>query len=155
MMNVPNDSCMADTNIIFRRVLKDDPLHPLVTDAVNVLLRQQAEVFLCAQNLIEFHALATRPEAANGLGMSVERALDESKRIRDLFPLLPDTEEVFLRWRELVEKHQIVGRQVYDTRIVAVMTVHKVSRILTLDPDHFRRFTEIQVITPYELVKVQ
>ena len=38
------------------------------------------------------------------------------------------------------------GKQIYDTNIAATMLTHGVSRLLTLNPDDFKRFPEVEVI---------
>ena len=73
-------------------------------------------------------------------------------RIEDAFPLLPETPDVYPLWRSLVDRQGVVGRQVYDARLVAVMMTHGVSRLLTLNPNHFRRFSEIVGVTPDDVI---
>ena len=142
---------LADTNVVFRRVIPSDPLHALAKTALDALLLQGETVYVTPQNLIEFQALATRPVEANGLGMSTAAASAVAQNIEALFPLLPDTPEVYPRWRALVDAHDARGRQVYDARLVAVMLVHGITHLLTLYASHFRRFTRITVVTPQQL----
>ena len=98
--------------------------------------------------LIEFHALATRPVAANGLGLEDDQARSFGSDIEALFPLLPETPDVYLHWRGLINSYSVRGRQVYDARLVAVMLAHGVTDLLTLNPTHFRRFSQIRVVDP-------
>jgi predicted nucleic acid-binding protein len=93
----------------------------------------------------------TRPRDANGMGFSPAEALATVRRIRRRFPLLAETPEVYSQWQRLAARYGIVGRQVYDTRLVAVMHVHQVSRILTLNAAHFRRFDGITVLAPDDI----
>jgi hypothetical protein len=44
------------------------------------------------------------------------------------------------------------GRQVHDTRLVALMQAHGVVELLSLNPGDFRRYTEIQCRTPEDVV---
>jgi predicted nucleic acid-binding protein len=143
---------LADTNVVFRRVLPADPLHGLVKGALDALLLQGEAVFITPQNLIEFQAVATRPIEANGLGMDTAAARAEARAIEAVFPVLPDTPAVYPRWCLLVDAHGPRGRQVYDARLVAVMLVHGIMHLLTLNPHHFQRYSEIQVIDPHQLV---
>jgi hypothetical protein len=41
----------------------------------------------------------------------------------------------------LVEKLGVIGRQVYDARLLAVCHAHAVTHLLTFDVAHFRRLT--------------
>ncbi len=140
---------LADTNIIVRRVLPADPLHGVVSAALLALDRQGEIVYLTPQNLIEFQALATRPLSANGLGLSPAQASAEARRIEAVYPLLPDVSAVYPLWRNLVDTFAVVGRQVYDARLVAVMQAHGVTNLLTLDAGDFRRFVGVvSVVDP-------
>jgi predicted nucleic acid-binding protein len=59
-----------------------------------------------------------------------------------------ETAEIFPTWRKLVLHHRVSGIHVYDARIVAAMTVHQVSKILTFDLDDFKRYASITVVHP-------
>ena len=89
--------------------------------AVDILLAHEDELFVVAQNLIEFWAVATRPIANNGLGLSLDRATQELTKLKASFPVLPDTADILPEWEQLVVKHQVLGKQVYDARLVAVI----------------------------------
>jgi predicted nucleic acid-binding protein len=145
-------ACLADTNVAARWVLPDDPQHELVNRAVSALRARGEGVYVTPQNLLEFHALATRPLDANGLGMTSAEARAKAQEIEAVFPLLPDTAAVYPLWCELVDRHGVLGRQVYDARLVAVMLAHGVTRLLTLNPSHFGRFREIEVLQPAEVI---
>lgn len=139
---------LADTNVAARAVLPDDPQHALIREALDRLRERGAVIQVTAQVLVEFHALATRPAAANGLGMTPAEASAEARGIEAIFPLLPETPAVYPLWRALVDSYGIVGRQVYDARLVAVMQAHGVTHLLTMNPAHFRRFAGITVVEP-------
>lgn len=47
--------------------------------------------------------------------------------------------------------HAVKGNTSHDARVVAAMLRHGLSRILTFNAEHFRRFDEIQVLTPAEM----
>lgn len=139
---------LTDTNVSARRILPTDPQHPLVTQAIDLLRQQGAVLHITAQIIVEFHALATRSTDANGLGMTAVQASLEARKMEAIFPLLPEIPAIFPLWRNLVDTYNIVGRQVYDARLVAVMQAHGVTHLLTLNPTHFRRFSGITVVEP-------
>jgi predicted nucleic acid-binding protein len=137
---------LADTNVVLRWALQSDPLYPAIRRVIFDLQAKGEIVFATAQNLVELRALATRPLSANGLGMSTAEAGGLARTIEALFPLLPETPGIYPRWRTLVDTYDIMGRQVYDARLVAVMLEHG-----TLNPADFRRFSEITVVEPQRL----
>ena len=101
--------------------------------------------------LIELWAVMTRPKEANGLALTPEEALRRLRRVRRAFPLLEETPATLVHWQRLVARYEIVGRQVYDTRLIALMQAHRVTRILTFNGAHFRRFESITVLAPEDI----
>src|SRR5687768_678728 len=149
-MNVP---FLVDTSVIGRTILHDDPDFQSVQTSLNKLTERQEILYVAAQNLIEFRSMATRPPGppSNGLGMSAVQADSELVRIRSIFNFLPDSAHIYDEWERLVSTYQVVGRQVYDARLVAIMRVFGISHILTLNARHFRRYKGITVIEPAEV----
>jgi predicted nucleic acid-binding protein len=134
---------LADTNIVSRRVVTGDPQVPTISAALTLLQQQGETVYVTAQNLVEFHALATRPIKANGWGLTTARASAEARKIEAIFPRLPETPGIYPLWRNLIDTFSVTGRQVYDARLVAVMQAHAITHLLTLDPTDFRRYAAI------------
>ena len=117
-----------DTNIVIRRVGSNDPLTAVARAATERLNQQGHLLFITPQNLIEFRAVATRPPTANGLGLAAEEATLQARAVQEIFPLLPDVPAIYDHWRRLMDRYAIVGRQVYDARLVAVMLAHRIPR---------------------------
>ncbi len=146
-------ACLADTNIVIRRVVPGDPQYPTISAALTLLDQQGETVYITAQNLVEFQALASRPVTANGWGMTTAQASAEARKIEAIFPLLPETPAIYPLWRNLIDTYNVIGRQVYDARLVAVMLAHGISHILTLDPTGFRRYAAIITVVEPQNVR--
>ena len=144
---------LIDTNVIVRWVLPHDPLSPPARTAVKRLVQQGDAIYVGTQNLMEFWSVATRPHAANGLGMRPAQAAAEVDRIEALFPILDDIPAIYRHWRHLVETCGILGRQVFDARLVALMAAHRVTHILTFNTEDFRRYPDIVVVSPHDIVR--
>lgn len=114
------------------------------------LRRKNQRLCLFSQSMMEFWSVCTRPKPphANGLGFSTALAERYLRFAEGFFVVLPDRPEVHGEWRRLVVTHQVVGRQVFDTRLVAGMHVHGVTKILTFNVADFQRFPGIDVIHP-------
>ena len=54
-------------------------------------------------------------------------------------------------WLMLVETHDVKGKNVHDTRLVAVMMIHSITHLLTFNTDDFRRFPNIILMHPNEV----
>ena len=95
----------------------------------------------------------TRPIERSGLGLSVVEAEREVRAIEGGMSPLPDNEAVYREWRRIVVKHSVLGVQVHDARLAAVMYVHGVSHIVTLNVADFSRFDGLTALHP-DSVKV-
>ncbi|HYG83225.1 MAG TPA: PIN domain-containing protein, partial [Pyrinomonadaceae bacterium] len=82
-------SYLVDTNVLLRSVQKTHPMHKDAARAIRVLLARGEELCITPQNLIEFWAVATRPVAANGLGLTTVQAARRVRRLKKLFKLQP------------------------------------------------------------------
>lgn len=142
---------LLDTNILLRMIDLDHPMNKDVTNSIKSLRSQNEQLFIIPQNLIEFWNVCTRPLEKNGLGMTVSETEGEVSRIENLFIVLPDTSKIYLQWRTLVQKYQVKGVKVHDTRLVAAMLVYEIDKILTFNVNDFRRFSEITAIHPTDI----
>lgn len=145
-------SYLVDTNVLLRSVQKSHPMQLDASRSINLLLRRGEAVSVIPQNLIEFWAVATRPETSNGLGWSVDATAKLIAAFKTAFALSPDTDSIFHQWEHLVERHSVSGKQVYDARLVAAMLVHNLTHLLTFNDGDFKRFTEITVVNPQSIV---
>jgi predicted nucleic acid-binding protein len=128
---------LVDTSILVRLANRADTAYPIADRAV-VQLHLRGEVLhLTPQNLIEFRNVATRPAAVNGLGLSAAAAEAKAADFEALFPLLPETPDIYAAWKTLVAAAGVLGKRVHDARLVAVCHVHRVAQLLTFNTGHF------------------
>jgi hypothetical protein len=85
---------------------------------------------------------------ANGLGMSGAWAAVQLARMKNFFLLLQENADVQPEWERLVVQHNVSGKKVHDCRLVAMMNVHKVSRVMTFNADDFSRYPGMLTISP-------
>lgn len=143
---------LVDTNILLSSAQTSHPVYGNVARVVRVLLNRGDELFVIAQNVIEFWAVATRPITNNGFGLTTDEATQELTKLKALFAILPDTADILPEWEQLVVKHQVLGKQVYDARLVAAMQVHKVMHLLTFNTSDFKRFPFITASHPQTII---
>jgi predicted nucleic acid-binding protein len=143
---------VADSGILLRLLEPSDPLHATVRGAVRVLRRRGDIPVTFAQNLAEFWNVCTRPASARGgFGLSIADADRRLRVIERLVPILPDSPAVYSVWRGLIVVHAVKGVQVHDARLVALMQVHRITHILTLNGSDFVRYPGIVAIIPTSL----
>lgn len=147
---------LADTSCLLRLPFEGDPRHAATQAAIDALNTQGEEVVIVQQNCVEFRNAASRPVAVNGLGFTPLEAEAELDRIEALFRLLADPPGVYAVWRALCKRAGVSGKQVHDTRLVAVCVAAGVQTILSWNPSDFRRFlrlvTGLAVLTPDDVV---
>lgn len=139
-------SYLIDTNVLLRLAQKKHSMRPDARRALVTLRRQGEELCIVPQNIIEFWAVATRPLESNGLGLTVDEAAREIKKLKRLFKLLPDLPAIYAEWESLVIQYQVVGKPTHDAWPVAAMKAHNLSHILTFNTDDFKRFADITIV---------
>ena len=142
---------LADTNIIIRRVHRKAARYREVIRALRALQVRGDRVCFVPQNLYEFWAVATRPLANNGLGLTPDQVHRVTGRIEKLGTILRDPPELYDVWRQLVVSYGVSGKKAHDARLVAAMAIHGITHILTFNPDDFTRYAGINVIRPASL----
>jgi predicted nucleic acid-binding protein len=139
---------LADTNVILRRLHRAHPQHRQARDAIKKFSTDGNRVCVTSQNLIELWVVCTRPIESNGLGLSPSQADRVVARVENSVFRLSDSDNVYGEWRRLVVANGVSGKKAHDARIVAAMTVHGVTHILTFDRDDFSRYSAITVLDP-------
>ena len=142
---------LADTNVLLRLIQRSDPDHHLIRVAFRALRERGEEICFAPQNLVEFWCVCTRPVSANGFGLSISETDRRARVIERLFTILPDGPAVHAEWRRLVVAHAVSGVQVHDARLVALMGVHGVANLLTLNKGDFDRYPGIRALHPGDI----
>ena len=142
---------LFDTNILLRLTRRGDSSYTVIRHAVLELLKQDASLYYCPQNIVELWNVLTRPLDRNGFGLTNGETEEEIRLVEHDFTLLPDNEKIHPIWRRLVNDYSVRGRQVHDARLVAAMHAHGITHLLTLNRTDFFRYREITVVHPAEI----
>ena len=148
---VPGTGYLVDTNVLLRLFRKTDPLHQSIKGVLSDLNRQSLGLYFSLQNVAEFWNVSTRPVERNGFGLSTIETRICVEEIEHNMTFLPDNEQVYSIWRQLVITNNDRGVQVHDARLAAIMMAYGLTHILTLNQLDFLRFTDIQAIHPSQL----
>lgn len=122
-------------------------------DALVKLRVDGEQLALVAQNLYEFWAVATRPVADNGLGLSATEATVEISRFRRYFTIYGDIPNILHEWESLVTAHGVMGKNAHDARLVAAMKQHGIQNLMTYNIRDFQRYAGIHLHTPQDILK--
>lgn len=135
---------LLDSNILLRLYQRNDPLHPLVRQALATLWSQGNQFCYTSQIVGEFWNVCTRPSAARGgYGLPLSETDRRVRLIERFYQFLPDSAAVHAEWRRLLVSYAIAGVQVHDARIAAAMYVHGITHLVTFNGGDFARFPGI------------
>lgn len=145
---------LVDTNILLRLADRNHPQHPIIRKAIRLLRTSRHSLYTTPQNCAEFWNVATRPSDKNGLGFDIEKTAKVLRLYERLFPVIPDSPDIYSEWKRLVKDFQVKGVQVHDARLVAAMKAHGLNHILTFNVKDFKRYQVegIKAVSPQYLV---
>lgn len=140
---------LADSGILLRYFEPTDSRYFAVQRAVDTLVAQGHELVTGAQNLAEFWNVCTRPATARGgFGLGLVETELRLQRVEREFALLPELPTTYPIWRNLIVAHAVLGKQVHDARLAALMLTHGVTHIVTLNGRDFTRYPGLTAIDP-------
>lgn len=143
---------LLDTNILTRLAEPGHVMHQPALDAVKRLSQEGHRLHVVPQNLYEFWVVCTRPVSVNGLGKTAPEAVAELSGIKSLFLFAEDTPAVFTTWEQIVTSIPVIGKNGHDARLVAAMTVHGFSHLLTFNAKDFQSYPGIISMTPTDVL---
>jgi predicted nucleic acid-binding protein len=135
---------LLDTSVLLRLANINDVQHHITMSCISRLEGLDHELIVCAQTLIEFRSVATRPVSVNGLGMSSEACGEHIDEFASNFDFVQDSPQLFLYWKSTVSMLRILGKQVHDARIAAYCYANRLDAILTYNLAAFQRFKVVQ-----------
>src|SRR5262245_57139352 len=143
---------LVDTNILTRLAEPGHAMHQPALDAVKRLTSQGHTLHIVPQNLYEFWVVCTRPTTVNGLGKTAAEAAADLASLKGLFLWLDETPAIYGVWEQLVTSIPVVGKNGHDARLVAAMTVHGLTHLLTCNAQDFRPYPGITAVTPTDVL---
>jgi len=142
---------LVDTNVLLRLSDTGSDEHMLCTEVVPRLLQRGDLLHICAQVVVEYWVVATRPQTVNGLGFEPEETKTELRDFEKWFAALPEPDDITRRWRRIVNQYRVCGKPAHDARLVAFMEAHGLTQILTLNTADFARYTMITAVHPSDV----
>ena len=140
---------LADSGILLRLFEPGDPRTDAVLRTVDALRGRGDTLVTAAQNVAEFWNVCTRPaNARGGFGLSLSDTVRRLEEVERTFTLLPDLPTTYAIWRGMIVAHAVLGKQVHDARLAALMLSHGVTHIVTLNARDFTRYPGLTAIDP-------
>jgi predicted nucleic acid-binding protein len=151
-------SYLLDTGILLRLANPKDMQHGMIAHSIRILIGRQEELVMATQNVAEFCNVATRPVSNNGLGLLPSQALSLLEtELEPVCSAISEKVSIYSDLKNLIATYNVSGKQIHDTRLVAIMLAWQIENILTLNDRDFRRYERegIKIVTPAELIASQ
>ena len=146
------DRVVVDTNVLLAATAPSRSLHRQALAVANGWPNHGLRLCTSGQILREYLVVATRPLAANGLGLAVSAALANAAALAGRMRLLDEDGRVALRLRELIGESSCSGARIHDANVVATAQVHGVGTIVTANVADFRRYaSQIEILDLHEV----
>jgi predicted nucleic acid-binding protein len=139
---------LVDTNILLRASDANHPLCSVCKSALEEIITRGDIPVGCAQVMIEFWVVATRPLDVNGLGFTSVKAEESLAQAEQMLTFLSEPPDIAEKWRALARDYAVIGKQAHDTRLVAFMLCHSINHLLTLNGKDFARYDFVTCVSP-------
>lgn len=111
--------------------------------ALELVRYDERRLAITPQIVREYVVVGTRPPEVSGLGLSMSQALGNVDDFLVDMSLLSEG-DASLRWlRDLLDPHEVLGKQVHDANVVAVALAHGAGAIVTENMRHYARFAAL------------
>jgi len=144
-----SDRALLDTNVLVFAMDPEDERHAACYALLERAIEPASGLCVAPRVLAEFYRVVTDPKKVPQ-ARTVEEALDALSAFlsRPGLEVLPVPTDLVTRWMDLVRRHQIRGRRLFDVILVATMLANDVRRIYTYNRGDFLPFDELEVLTP-------
>ena len=143
---------LIDTNVLVYSINSSAPYHHQCKMLAEAVKAKKIPGVIFPQILHEFFSIITNERRVEK-PLSSLQALEQVKIIKKIF-LIQNPPLDYLNYLEnLIKEHNLRGVDIYDASLVAQMLSLKISTICTYNTNDFRRYSEIEVITPEDIFK--
>lgn len=138
---------LVDSNIFIYAYDSNSPFHKKAKTFLEEKSLTPGEVCLTPQIMLEFFGIVTqkvRKPLSAGAAIAI---IDEITANKNILCVLP-RETSFLTALKLAERHNIVGRDIFDLQLIATMLDNGIATLATHNLKDFAKFSEITTIDP-------
>jgi predicted nucleic acid-binding protein len=140
---------VLDANILAYAVDADAPQHAASRALLDAASDSFATLYVTSQILCEFYSIVTNRRRVRAAISSTEalNIISSMLALPGLY-VLPTPVRAVSGWMQLLQRHPVVGGDIFDLQIVATMQANAIQRIYTFNTDDFEVFPELAVVTP-------
>lgn len=151
-MTMRGKSVFLDSNILLSASDRDRSAFTACRQILSGSTEAGYHLYIGPQIVREYLVVATRSVEVNGLGLSIKDALHNIAQFRRRTVMVGETEKSVEKLLALITDHSVSGKRIHDANIIALMTEHGISHLVTLNTDDFKAFSGIYLYTPYDFL---
>lgn len=144
-MAMMTERVLLDTNVLIATT--DDSRQGHLA-ARRLIETEPRDLIIAGQSTREFLAVATRPRAVNGYGLSSPHAVSVLAEHTATLTVVDESAQSRGTLVGFVAGNLVRGKQIHDANLVAVALDHGATAIITANPGHFERFAHLIRIEP-------
>jgi toxin-antitoxin system PIN domain toxin len=142
---------LLDTNILIHAANAASRFHAEARRLRDQALEGALHACLTPQILWEFYSVMTNPRRVERplppeLALREVQAYVQAEQIGMIIPL----RTTYRRALELLRRHRVRGRRVFDLYLVATMLDHEISTLYTENVADFQEFGGVKVVNPFQ-----
>jgi predicted nucleic acid-binding protein len=143
-----SSKAFVDTNVLLRATHADADMYTQAARLLKQARRNYEELWISRQVIREYLVNVLRPGILS-IPLTPSEAVIRVSRLRALFTIADDTDEVTTQLLALLQRFPGGGKQVHDTNIIATMLVNKIDTLITADVEDMRRFSTLVKLRSY------
>ncbi|MEX1212438.1 MAG: type II toxin-antitoxin system VapC family toxin [Balneolaceae bacterium] len=131
---------LVDTNVLIYGIDQDSQFYErarIILDSSN------QELTTTSKNISEFLAVVTK---AHGYGLSTTIALEILHEIIEGMEVLYPSHESMAIFLDLLDRHQVNGKNIHDLEIAGIAIAHGVIELATFNTKDFETIEELRLI---------
>lgn len=148
MTNISKTKWGVDTNILIYLYDKQSPFHLVTVQALQNLESEDALLFLCQQNIIEFVQILTK-----WYNLDLSQASKEAQLLPQVFQVISPQPQTHLNYLNICSKTNTSSKNHFDLFLASTLLDSNVSNLLTNNPKDFQKIPNLSAITPAQLLQ--
>jgi predicted nucleic acid-binding protein len=144
---MPVEPGIVDANVLVYALDADAPQHAAARALLETGRNGSTTLYVTSQILCEFYSIVTNARRVPKPRSSAD-ALSAIAGLLGFLHVLPVPVHTVDGWLDLLHRHPVTGRDVFDLQIVATMLANGVQRIYTFNMGDFEVFSELSILTP-------
>lgn len=138
---------LVDSNIFIYAYDSNSPFHKRAKDFLEEKSLTLGEICITPQVMLEFFGIVTQKVKKPLSGNAAIAIIDEITSNKNILCVLPG-ETSFRTALKLAERHNIVGRDIFDLQLITTMLDNDIATLATHNLKDFTKFSEITTIDP-------